>query len=70
MIEKNEILKELKTLQVGIALTTFVFIILGSILVILLAKSITKPIEIAVEKLEVISGKSYRRNSKCYFKQN
>ncbi|MBZ4663654.1 MAG: methyl-accepting chemotaxis protein [Caloramator sp.] len=55
MIEKKEILKELTTLQLGIAVTTVVFIILGSFLVILLAKSITKPIETAVEKLEVIS---------------
>ncbi|WP_027309188.1 methyl-accepting chemotaxis protein [Caloramator sp. ALD01] len=55
MIEKKEILKELTTLQVGIALTTVAFIILGSFLVMLLAKSITKPIETAVEKLEVIS---------------
>ncbi|GFR35438.1 methyl-accepting chemotaxis protein [Thermobrachium celere] len=55
MIEKKEILKELKTLQVGIGITTVLFIILGSALVVTLSKSLTKPIQTAVEKLELIS---------------
>jgi len=55
MIEKKEILKELTTLQIGIGISTIIFIILGSALVVILSKSITKPIQTAVDKLEIIT---------------
>lgn len=55
MIEKKEILKELTTLQIGIAIASIAFIILGAIFMIFVAKSLSTPIALAINELDEIS---------------
>ncbi|MCX7951806.1 MAG: methyl-accepting chemotaxis protein [Clostridiales bacterium] len=55
MIEKKEILKELTTLQIWIAIASIAFIILGAIFMIFVAKSLSTPIGLAINELDEIS---------------
>jgi methyl-accepting chemotaxis protein len=45
-VETNEILSELGALKIGIAVSTLVFILLGAIIVVIVSRTITKPISI------------------------
>lgn len=55
MVEKKEILKELTTLQIGIAIASIIFIILGAILMLFVARSLSTPIALAIKELDEIS---------------
>ncbi|SHJ15537.1 methyl-accepting chemotaxis sensory transducer with Cache sensor [Clostridium cavendishii DSM 21758] len=54
-IETNEILSELTTLKISIAIVALIFIVIGSFIVSLISRTITKPINMSVKQLKTIS---------------
>lgn len=54
-IETDEILSEIETLNISIAIVSVVFIVIGGLIVVLVARSLAKPISGAVVHLKEIS---------------
>lgn len=54
-IETNEILSEINTLNVSIAIVSVIFIVLGGLIVVIIARSLTNPIAGSVKHLQEIS---------------
>lgn len=55
-VYKSEVLSELNSLQLYVAVGSIVFLIFGMIIVLILARNITNPIKWAVEQLNTISN--------------
>jgi methyl-accepting chemotaxis protein len=54
-IDTDEILSEIRTLNIGIAIVSIIFIIIGGLIVVLISKSISKPIDGVMIHLKEIS---------------